>query len=314
MSDPAYSAANAESTFDLIVFDQCSPTQMPLSNTLFIGSVPPTETSNQTDAATPTVASPTDEEKKGVDDQTKKQWQFGSVQGPTIVLDVNRSNPITQYLEMGSVSIIEARTVTPPESGTVLMTGDLGPLFAVAPRGPFQDAVLGFSIVQATGEGVGINTDWGIKRSFPVFVYSAVEFLGGGVNESSAPSVQPGWPIGLQLSSRFKEFTVVAPNGQRTELSRGEESRYLFTKTDLTGVYQVSAQGIEAPVETFCVNLFSSRESNLAVADSIKMGYEKVAATGSNIEARQETWRWILLAGLILLVAEWVVFNRRIFV
>ena len=298
LNDPAFQAAALDANIDLVIFDQCSPKQMPSTNTLFIGSVPP--------AASGSDAAPS-ESKSNV-------WKFGQPQGPALILDVNRSSPITQYLEMGSVSIVEARTIDPGESGMVLMTSDIGPVFAIAPRGPFQDAVLGFSIVQATNEGVGVNTDWGIKRSFPVFVYATVEYLGGGITESSSPSVQPGGPIGLVLSKRFKEFKVVSPDGQTTELVRGDESRHTFTKTEVPGIYQVFAKGIEKPVESFCVNLFSSRESDLAVADSIKMGFESVQASGTTIQARKETWRWILLFALALLVIEWIVFNRRVFI
>jgi len=304
LSEPGYRTSNTDASFDLIIFDQCSPMQMPECHTLFIGSLPPIRPATASDSGT---------DAKN-DENSNKEWVFGPPQGPAVIMDVNRSNSITQYLEMGSVSIVEARTITPPESGEVLMTSDLGPIFAVAPRGAYQDAVLGFSIVQSTGDGVGVNTDWGIKRSFPVFVYSAVEYLGGGITESSAPSVQPGWPIGLLLSNRFKDFQVVGPDDQKTDLTRGDESRYTFTKTDVPGIYRVFAKGIEKPVESFCVNLFSSRESDLAVAESIGMGYEKVAASGSTIAARKETWRWILLIGLGLLVLEWVVFNRRVFI
>ena len=296
LTDPKYLSATLDSKYDLIVFDQCSPTQMPSSNTLFIGSVPP---------VSPTATA---------DESKTSGWKFGEPQGPAIILDVNRNNSITQYLEMGSVSIVEARTIDAGESGTVLMTSDIGPVFSVAPRGPYQDAVLGFSIVQAVSDGVGVNTDWGIRRSFPVFVYSTIEYLGGGITESSSPSVQPGWPNGLMLSSRFKDFRVVSPDGKSTELTRGEESRFTFTKTEEPGIYQVFANGVEKPVESFCVNLFSNRESDLEVADSIKMGYEKVAATSATIQARIEIWRWILLFGLGMLVVEWIVFNRRVFI
>jgi hypothetical protein len=316
LTDPKYSESANSSVYDLIVFDQCSPTDMPQSNTLFIGSLPPPDPSNATKATPTTDKSATQakpEDDPDAASQPQSDWVFGELQGPVIVLDVNRSNPMTQYLEMGSVGIVEARTVRPPESGDILMIGDAGPLFGIAPRGPFQDAVLGFSIVQATDQGVAVNTDWGIKRSFPVFVYSAVEFLGGGITESSAPTVQPGWPIGLQLSSRFKNFEVAFPNGTRTELVRGDESRSVFTQTDQPGPYAVFADGLERPIETFCVNLFSTRESNLATEATVKMGYEKVTASGTTVQARQETWRWILLIGLAMLVVEWIVFNRRVF-
>ena len=316
LTDPKYSESANSSVYDLIVFDQCSPTEMPQSNTLFIGSLPPPDPSNATKATPTTDKSATQakpEDDPDAASQPQSDWVFGELQGPVIFLDVNRSNPMTQYLEMGSVGIVEARTVRPPESGDILMIGDAGPLFGIAPRGPFQDAVLGFSIVQATDQGVAVNTDWGIKRSFPVFVYSAVEFLGGGITESSAPTVQPGWPIGLQLSSRFKNFEVAFPNGTRTELVRGDESRSVFTQTDQPGLYAVFADGLERPIETFCVNLFSTRESNLATEATVKMGYEKVTASGMTVQARQETWRWILLIGLAMLVMEWIVFNRRVF-
>jgi hypothetical protein len=317
LTDPKYTESASRSVYDLIVFDQCSPATLPQSNTLFIGSLPPRDPASAAKATPATTeeiaAEPKPVAADKVASQPQSDWVFGELQGPVVVLDVNRSNPMTQYLEMGSVGILEARTVTPPESGDILMISDAGPLFGIAPRGPFQDAVLGFSIVQATDQGVAINTDWGRKRSFPVFIYSAVEFMGGGITESSAPTVQPGWPIGLQLSSRFKNFEVAFPNGTRTELVRGDESRSIFTQTDQPGPYAVFADGLERPIETFCVNLFSTRESNLATEETVKMGYEKVAASNATAQARQETWRWILLVGLAMLVVEWIVFNRRVF-
>jgi hypothetical protein len=297
--DDKFAEPSSESRYDLIVFDQCTPSKMPSCNTMFVGAIPPKDIWPNSSEGVVT---------------DKDRWRFGELQGPVVVLDVNRANAITQYLEMGSVSIVEARTVLPPESGDILMVGDIGPIFSVAPRGPFQDAVLGFPIVQTSSQGTLVNTDWGIKRSFPVFAYSAVEFLGGGITESSAPSVQPGWPIGLQLSSRMTDFQIQTPLGEKVDLSRGEESRVVFTRTDIPGAYQVFADNLERPIETFCVNLFSSRESNLAVADSVRMGFEKVAASGSSIQARKEIWRWILLVGLALLFLEWIVFNRRVFI
>ena len=136
LTDPKYINATLNATFDLVIFDQCSPMQMPSSNTLFIGSVPPQDAAPK----------PSDEIKEGA---KNVGWKFGEPKGPVFILDVNRSNAITQFLEMGAVEIVEARTVDPGESGTVLMTSDMGPVLGIAPRGPFQDAVLGFSIVQA---------------------------------------------------------------------------------------------------------------------------------------------------------------------
>jgi hypothetical protein len=194
------------------------------------------------------------------------------------------------------------------------MIADIGPIFAVAPRGPLQDAVLGFDIVRPSQDGLEINSDWGIKRSFPVFVFAAVEQLAGGVTEASAPTVQPGMPIQLMLSNRFKSYQIIDPSGKTQTIDRGPDGRFLYTRTDQLGVYEVRAEGLEEPVERFCVNLFSNRESNLKVGLELQTGSESIAATSNTIRARQETWRWLLLLALGLLMLEWIVFNRRIFI
>ncbi len=323
LSSQDYQTNASESKYDLILYDSCSPEKMPAASTLFLGSVPPADiqptvplgNSAALTTDTPSNAPETTDSPTGATEpEENPKWAFGELSGPVIVLDVNRSHPISQYLEMASVGIVEARTVRPPSSGAILMIADSGPLFAIAPRGPYQDAVLGFDIVRPSAEGFEINSDWGIKRSFPVFVLSAVENLAGGITEASAASVQPGLPVQLILSNRFEKYQIVDPKGKIETIQRSGDGRFLYTKTDQLGVYEVRAEGLEEPVERFCVNLFSNRESDLQVGLELKTGAESIAATSNTIRARQETWRWLLLLAIGFLMFEWMVFNRRIFV
>jgi len=292
LTTPEYQTAAADAKYDLVIYDSCSPAIMPSANTLFFGSIPPINIPENSDA----------------------NWEFSEPTGPAIILDVNRTHPISQYLEMASVGIVESRTVQPPEAGSVLMIADIGPVFAIAPRNAFQDAVLGFDLLRPGEDGYEINSDWGIKRSFPVFIYAAVEHLAGGVTQASAPTVQPGTPIHLTLSNRFTNYSIKNPTGNSLQLERSTDGRFLYTQTDQVGVYEVYAQGVEEPVERFCVNLFSSRESNLQVGLELKTSSEAIQASDKLIRARQETWRWWLFLALGLLLLEWIVFNRRVLV
>ncbi|MFN5918484.1 MAG: hypothetical protein ACK48K_17135, partial [Planctomycetota bacterium] len=95
-------------------------------------------------------------------------------------------------------------------------------------------------------------------------------------------------------------------------IDRGADGRFLYTKTDESGVYEVRAEGLQDPVERFCVNLFSNRESNLKVGLELQTGAESIAATSNTLRARQELWRWLLLVALGLLMREWIVCTRRI--
>jgi hypothetical protein len=344
LQTPEYELRQKQGDFELVVFDRCAPAAMPLANTLFIGVKPPKITPQLTGNETATdmpaketqasIDGPqnasnedttnqekdrssvnTDAEPKDVagtqnvdkESYVVDEWKTGEASGPVIILDVDRSHPITQYLEMNSVIIVEGMTVTPPEGGKVLMSSDSGPVFGLSPRGPFQDAVLGFSVV------VNENTDWGLRRSFPVFVYSSIETLGGGAAESSADSVRPGESIRVGLAPQVVECIVETPSGDKVPLSRGSDSRFLFTKTDELGIYKIYAEESNELLEAFCVNLFSSRESDVRAAGSIEMGAKAVAAETSTVRSRQEGWRWLILAGLALLILEWGIFNRRVF-
>jgi hypothetical protein len=334
-----YQSRQAQGDFELIVFDRCSPASMPLANTLFIGVKPPAihaesvskesirdesaeGTQPMTDVAQDATnqdggSSPANADSKPQNGAAKvsgnkggaiaEEWKTGEASGPVLILDVDRSHPITQYLEMNSVIIVEGMSLTPPEGGKVLMTSDSGPVFGIAPRGPFQDAVLGFSVA------VNENTDWGLRRSFPVFVYSSIETLGGGAAESSADSVRPGELIRVGLAPQVLECVVETPSGEKVPLTRGSDSRFLFTKTDEIGIYKVFDVDSKTLLETFCVNLFSSRESDVRATGSIELGAKAVAAETSSIKSRQEAWRWLILGGLALLILEWGIYNRRVF-
>lgn len=339
LNTPEYETRQRQGDFELIVFDRCAPAAMPMANTLFIGVKPPALLSESTENverqeqsaenAQPTMdavqvatnqdkaSSPanavaktsngTVNESGAKDAVLISEWRTGEASGPVLILDVDRSHPITQYLEMNSVIIVEGMSVTPPDGGKVLMTSDSGPVFGIAPRGPFQDAVLGFSVT------LNENTDWGLRRSFPVFVYSSIETLGGGAAESSADSVRPGESIRTGLAPQVVECIIETPSGEKITLARGSDSRFLFSKTDELGIYKIYDIESKTILNTFCVNLFSSRESDVRAAGSIDLGAKAVAAETSTIKSRQEAWRWLIIGGLALLILEWAIYNRRVF-
>ncbi len=281
----AGSESYAFGEFDLTIFDQCEPKAMPECNTLFLGTKPPGE-----------------------------EWKIGEPKGPLQIIDLDRSHPMMEFLELASVRIVEGKSVTPPDGGQVLARSDFGPLFAIAARGPFQDAVLGFELQQATEKGNEINTDWGIKRSFPLFIFACVDYLSGGITQSAAVSTLPGQPMTITASRRYQEFDIISPDDKRTTVHRSENGQAIYTSTDTLGIYRVQSVNQQKDLDSFAVNLFSPRESNIIGVPDLTIGGEKVAVTSNTSRGRKEYWRWLLFGGLMLLVAEWVVFNRRVFV
>jgi hypothetical protein len=298
----------AEGAFDLIIYDQCAPKVMPACNTLFIGRLPPSE------KAAPAAAG-----SEGT--QQDLGWRAGQRQGLPIVTDVNQVHPLTQLVQMGNVKIAYATPLKGPPGTVTLMETDLAgvgiddsPIYAVGPRGGYEDAVLGFGIIEYNAEGVAeVNTDWFRRRSFPVFVMNALKYLGGVRNSLAAPNILPGTPAVLRTATPVAKVMVTSPRGDQFEVPRELQNTYVFTRTDELGVYDVREGSGAKVTQQFAVNLFDTRESDLTPAEQIEIGHEEVKAKEGKQAARKEAWKWILLGAIGVLIFEWYIYNRRVY-
>ncbi len=275
----------ASGTIDLFIYDGCQPAALPASNTLFIGSLPPGD-----------------------------QWSAAEPTGPMFVIDINRNHPMMQYVDMGAVHIVEGRAMELPQGGTELLRTESGIVFAVAPREAFQDAVIGIPLLQRDESGeVLANTDWPRKRSFPVFVLNALEFLGGAVSTAGSRTIKPGETMALSLANRYNEIVIEDPSGKRFEIDRTNQPQVLFTQTELPGFYSTRPAMEERLLQLFAVNLFSEQESNIGTLTSVRIGAQDIKAPEDTTElVRIEYWRWLLAIALCILFVEWMIYSRRI--
>lgn len=287
LDKPAYQQQTDVGTFDLVVFDRCEPKKMPQANTLSIGRVPPVE-----------------------------GWKTNPRVGVPQIIDTDPAHPLMQWLNLGDVTLADGSPLVVPPGGSVLIDSQAGPLFAIAPRERFEDAVLGFVFVdQQISDGKVeqyIGTNWPIRPSFPLFVLNVLEYLGGGRTMLEAAMLQPGQPIALDNPAPGKPLEVRTPQGESIPLKDERQGKVNFTATGALGVYEVRSE--EKPIQQFAVNLFDATESNIRPRKALDIGPMTVAAQTSGWSpARRETWKGILLVGFGVLLVEWYIFNRRVF-
>ena len=322
----AYAKQADSATYDLIIFDQCAPkTKMPACNTLFIGRFPPsTKSIDEVAPADAAANKPEAPAKENAPEQPESpakpkrqpgQWLVGPQQPAPAIIDTDRSHPLMQYIELGNVRIAEATPLDVPPGGTRLIDADIGTIFAIAPRRSFEDAVLSFEIVGANDKGERYaNTDWTIRRSFPLFVMNVIEYLGGQGGSLSTGSVQPGKAITIRTDSPVDKLTITDPKREKSTLAREGQATFTFSKTDDLGVYDVfEGKELKQPAQRFAVNLFDPGESNIIPQAELRVGETEVVGQRQWQPMRRELWKWILLAGLGLLVAEWWIWNRRVY-
>ncbi|TWT79095.1 hypothetical protein CA13_04920 [Planctomycetes bacterium CA13] len=282
-----YSKRAAAGTDDLIIYDRCVPSEMPITNTFFIGSLPPGD-----------------------------GWKWTT--GPTgvVLIDLDRTHPLMRYLELFSLLIFQGRAIEGPPGAVELLGADVGSMMVLAPREGYQDLLLGFELLSESEDGgTDTNTNWYAERSWPVFVLNVLRYLAGAAEASGAPSFKPGDTVRLRLESALPKVGVQWNGGGATEIDSmevpvGASGVTEILKTDRLGNYQVKAG--DRVVDLFSINLFDARESKLAAAQAVELGYESIEASTGGVEKRKEYWRWLLMGMLALLATEWWVYAKRV--
>ena len=284
-----YQQKAATGFYDLVIYDNCQPKEMPNANTLFIGQLPP------------------------IDRWGKRE----TIVSPQII-DTERTHPLMQLLELGDVGIVESLKVDPPAGGSMLIESQSGSIFAIGPRDGYEDAVLGFTFEAEDDKGNRFfNTNWPLRRSFPVFVQEVITYLGNSRRAFSTDSVAPGQPYVIHRPTGPDSLKVLTPAGKEVTVLRGRQNRYNFTRTDEAGIYTVNDP--TANKQRFTVNLFDSLESDIqpVSGDAVKqIGNVKVDVSAKpNWEiSRRHIWKLIVLLGLAVLVFEWYIYNRRVYI
>jgi len=281
--------------YDLVIFDRVSPEQHPTANTLYFGAMPPGEAFAEAE----------------------------TVEGP-VILDWDIAHPMLNYVrDLGVILIRQSLVLDPPPGSSVLINSDQGPLAFVTPREGFSDAVVGFGIYD---DERNLNTDWHTKTSFPIFLFNSLRLLGNVQDALGAQDHHPGDPVILRAEPSTQEITVEPPEGSPITIERTDRGTFPFQDADQPGLYWVSWDDEVRTV--FAVNLFNSRESNIAprglvpegVTDQqaedyqIQIGYTAVEGTRETVPARRNWWWAIALAALGVLLVEWYIYNRRVYV
>ena len=296
-ADPKdYLTPARDGKYDLVVFDRCSPDsidKLPAANTLFIGAVPPPLVLGGKGVAQgPNVAEP--------------------VAGPSVRGWQSR-HPVMRGLQaLDEVDVSAAyRLPELPARTQRLIEGTQNlVLLAAIPRQAHTDLVMSFPILTDDGKW---NTNWPLKVSFPLFLRNVVMSLGNVRDAATEDALKPGQVKVLRLGG-VPEIRLTKPDGESLTLARGGRPDYLVTQTDQVGVYVArwsDPAGKGEQVRRFAVNLFDPLESDLAVLQEVKIGNATVAADAPRRQPR-DLWKFPVLLGLLALVVEWWVYNKRV--
>jgi hypothetical protein len=276
--------------WDLVIYDRTPPKEMPRTNTFFIGCLPP----GGGWRAKPEVTRPQ-------------------------IIDA-ASHRLMQWVDINEIqNVVTATPLEVPGGGTVLMDSGSGPLLAIAPREGFEDLVLGMVLLEERTAADGSravyrNTDWPWRASFASFVFNLLSDRAGGQDLTASGIYRPGMPVTLDAPDSRTGLDVQTPSGATVSLPPSSSGKLTFTATDELGVYRVLSGG--KLVQQFAVNLLDQEESKIRpdAEPRIKIGYVEVAGETGWVAGHHEIWRPLVLGGLAIVLLEWLIYLRRVYI
>lgn len=318
LATEAYRARSETGDDDLIIFDRCRPSQMPLSNTFFIGSIPPagllagdSELPRKEDVPNAEEGAEQISVSAKPNEIVSQTWGWSGEAKPLTIIDIDRAHPLMRYLELYSLLVYNGRALTVPQGAKELLVADIGTVMAIAPREGFQDVVLGFEIVSESEDGnTLINTNWYAERTWPIFLFNLLRTVGNATETTTATSYRPGETVRARLEQKHDGVSVQSDSGTEPTFFLRNEVQFETVDTEDVGNYSVVSDG--TLLHRYSVNLFDRQESSIVAKKNLELGYETVQAGNVGLIVRKEFWRFALLLMLIVLAAEWWLYSRRL--
>lgn len=285
LADNKYLRPASEGVFDWVIFDRCAPRsedEMPRSNTLFIGAVPP----------------------------PWKQAELKVEKTPFIKGWNNQTGVTKGLVGLQDLAILEALRVPelPPRTPRLIEGPEgLALLFSLS-RNAYTDLVQPFAIINDAGKW---NTNWPLQTSFPLYLRSVLYTLGNLSESPTGETIQPGQVYTIRPGPGVSQVRVQPPAGPVQLIKRGARPELTFADTDQLGVY---ALNWDQRNRYFAVNLLDPEESNIEPLRSVRLGAEEIQQSQQVRRQPRDLWKWLVVPALVFLMLEWYIYNRRVYV
>jgi Ca-activated chloride channel family protein len=279
--DALDAAAEAGKPYGIVIFDRTVPAEPPTIPALYVGPA--------ADGA------------------------FGSVgktiDGPTLDR-TDPADPLLRFVDLSTLHIGRARSITLAEGlRPVVETMGGDPLVAAGRVNGLGIGLLSFALG---------DSDLPLQVAFPLLMSNLVDGLLPSIDGLLPASVELGQPIAVSIDPAIRRVAAVtASTGERAELEV-IGGRVTMPGPRVTGLVdlQVVDDGTGhagGSLGRTAANLFNPGESRVTPGDPARiadLGRVGPASGGQDLTARSEWWWPLAVAGLVLLMVEWLLFHR----
>lgn len=227
----------------------------------------------------------------------------GALEFPAIQ-PADGDDPLLRNVSLSDVSVLKAVKLAPGAWARVVANGDGGPLLLAGEHEGRRVVVLAFDLH---------NSDLPLQVAFPLLLSNIISYLAPG-SGAEASQITPGQPLVIPVDETITSVRMTPPDGVAVTVTP-TGGQAIFADTGALGVYDVEEYQGEKLLarQRYTANLFSAAESSVAPAGTLDVPQVSglPQASTENRVGRQEFWRWLAAAALIILIIEWLVYQRN---
>ncbi len=216
---------------------------------------------------------------------------------------VQRDDPRMAFVDFGSVNLLKFTQVSASWAEPLILV-DGGPLLLAGETGGRQVAILPFDLRDSD---LPLQIQWPILMSSLLNWYSPQNLI-------DAPNgLRIGDTLAITPGVDSDTVGITPPDGALRTL-KYEGAPLSFADLSLPGLYTVEAFKGDQNTQNaaFAVNLFDANESRIAPQPSITLGDMVITQAVEAEIGQREYWPYLALAGLLVLLIEWVAYHRRL--
>jgi len=269
--------------YDVVVIDGHSTERLPPGNYIFFGAVPLID----------------DVETHGVVDRA-------------VFLDWDETHPILRHVAVAPIVVFSWLDLKLPKQATTLIEATNGPVLALLRQERHQYLICAFSFFDETREL--LNTNWVLSEGegLVVFMHNALRYLAGSSARGQQPPVAPGEPLTVAAVPGTASVTVRRPDGRKDKAPVRSSGLVTYGQTDRVGIYHIDT-GI-AGQDARAVNLLDDEESFIAPNHDFHIAGGQLQTGEGSENLRRPLWPYVLMALGAVLLFEWFIYNKRVFV
>lgn len=273
---------NTKIAADLWIFDGLVPRQLPAGNLLFIG---PTQAASYLPL-------------EGTYESEAGEWQS------------EQNHPLLRYTDFHDVHVAAISHVKPLSNLQPIVKNATESLILAGEIEGRRAIVLPFDLHQS---------DLPLRPAFPIFMQNALAWLSPNQAAPIATGI-PGEALQIALTPGAQERTLITPDGQSTKLADGGNT-WIYQVPDQLGLYQLVERLDTGQQTRFFAAQLPEAESTikpnvLQVTSTLKDGtgtdtaHEQESLSIQSVSSYQELTGWLILLLLLILFAEWRVYQR----